>query len=257
MYGETWTPETLSNLQLWLAFNTNITSDQEGSSPFDSHDHSTTAGNMVGTDKINAWNAAGSTSINITQTTQSKKPTWPTDGADVGGAYFSGNKVMELSSDVVFGESKDFTIAIRFKAVGLSASTYNKAFMGSAGSEFIRISNNTTFRLKINGTNRDFALASGTIATDEYFTLLIVRSDGSTSNVNMFVRGNESLNSEAAGTSVGSEVRDTGEITINGIGGTDENTGQANSFIKDVLMWNGTAASSGDREEIFNYIEGQ
>ena len=128
---DNWTPETLSNLQLWLKFNTNITSDQEGSSPFGSQDHSTTAGNMVATDKINAWNAAGSTSINITQTTQAKKPTWPSDEGDQGGIYFSGSKLMELSSDVVLDANTDFTIAIRIKAVGISGSAYNKAFMGS------------------------------------------------------------------------------------------------------------------------------
>jgi hypothetical protein len=257
-YDSAWTPETLSNLQLWLAFNTNITSDQEGGSPFASHDHSTAAGNMADNDKVNAWNAAGSTSINITQTEQSKKPVWDIDNAaDVGGVYFAGSKLMALSSDVVLDANTDFTIAIRIKAVGISGSAYNKAFMGSTATEFIRFSNNTTIRVKINGTNRDFALASGTIAADEYFTLLIVRSDGSTGNVNMFVRGNESLDGTATGTQMGSELQDAGEITIDEIGGVGDGTGQSNAFIKDVLIWDGTAASSGDREQIFDYIEGQ
>ena len=256
-YDSAWTPETLSNLQLWLAFNTNITSDQEGGNPFASQDHSTAAGNMVGADKINAWNAAGSTSINITQTAQAKKPTWPTASGDVGGVYFSGSKVMALSSDVVLDANTNFTIAIRIKAVGISGSSYNKAFMGSTSTEFIRFSNNTTIRMKINSTNRDFVLASGAIAADEYFTLLIVRSDGSTGNIEMFVRGNESLDGTATGTQMGSELQDAGEITIDEIGGVGDGTGQSNAFIKYVLIWDGTAASTGDRKQIFDYIEGQ
>jgi hypothetical protein len=254
-YGS-WTPETLSNLQLWLKFNTNITSDQEGSSPFDTQDHSTTAGNMVATDKINAWNGAGSTSLNATQTTQAKKPVWPNDAGDQGGIYSAGSKVMNISSEIVLSANTDFTIAIRIRAVGIGSGAYNKAFMGGAADEFVRLSTNNSIRMKINNTNRDFTLASGTIADDEYFTLLFVRSDGSTGNINMFIRGNESFDGTATGTQVGSEVQDTGEITIDGIGGFD-NTGKSNAFIKDVLIWDGTAASSGDREQIFDYIEGQ
>jgi len=250
-----WTPESLSNLQLWLKFNQNITSDQDASGS--SHTHSTAAGNMGDRDKINAWNAFGSTSLNLTQTTQAYKPLWEADAADVGGIYFAGSKVMEISSDVVFDENTDFTIAMRFKAVGLSGSAYNKAFMGSAASEFIRINDNTEFRMKINNTTRDFTLASGTMAADEYYTLIVVRSDDSTGNLNMFIRGNESLDGTATGTQVGSELQDTGEITIEAIGGYEDDSGQSDMFIKDLLIWDGTAASSGDRKEIFDYIEGQ
>tara|TARA_X000001382_G_C3143237_1_gene170321 strand:- start:228 stop:1028 length:801 start_codon:yes stop_codon:yes gene_type:complete len=250
-----WTPESISNLQLWLKVNQNITSDQDNTGS--SHSHSTAAGNMGDRDKINAWNAFGSTSLNLAQTTQTYKPLWETDAADVGAVYFSGSKVMEISSDIVFDENTDFTIAMRFRAVGLSGSSYNKPFMGSADTEFIRISDNTSLRMKIDNTIRDFTLASGTIATDEYFTLIVVRSDGSTGNLNMFIRGNESLDGTATGTQIGSELQDTGEITLEAIGGVEDDVGQSNMFIKDLLIWDGTAASSGDRKEIFDYIEGQ
>ena len=52
-----WTPASLSNLTLWLAFNQNITADQNAANA--TVDHSTTAGNMADGDKINAWNAFG------------------------------------------------------------------------------------------------------------------------------------------------------------------------------------------------------
>ena len=213
-YGGGWTPASLSNLTLWLAFNQNITADQDSSSS--SVTHSTAAGNMADEDKINAWNAFGSTSINAVQTTTGDKPLWETDAADIGGVKFHNQiKFMDLSANVVLDANTDFTIAVRFKATDLSAA---RGLMGSANTEFLRLNSNTTLRAKVNNTNRDFALASGTIATDEYFTILIVRSDGSTGNLNVFIRGNESLNGTTTGTQMGSQLTDAGEITISDIG---------------------------------------
>ena len=247
-----WTPESISNLQLWLKFNTNITSDQNSSG--DAHDHSTAASNMGDADKINAWNAFGSTSINAVQTTQANKPLWETDAADIGAVFFASGKAMTLSSDVTLDANTDFTIAVRFKCTDLGTV---RGIMGSEDSEFIRITNGSTFRMKINNTNRDFALASGNLVEDEYFTLIIVRSDGSTGNLNMFVRGNESLDGTATGIQVGSELQDAGEITVDDIGVRYDVSNPLFGFIKDVLIWDGSAASSGDRKEIFDYIEGQ
>ena len=248
-----WTPVNLPNLTLWLKVNQNITADQDSSSS--SITHSTSAGNMADEDKINAWNAFGATSINAVQTTTADKPLWETDAADVGGVKFHNSiKFMDLSANVVLDANTDFTIAIRFKCTDFSSA---RGFMGSAAAEFLRLTNNTTLRAKINNVDRDFALASGSIATDEYFTILIVRSDGSTGNLNVFIRGNESLNGTTTGTQMGSQLTDAGEITISDIGAAYEESQNFQGFFKDVLIWDGTAASSGDRKEIFDYIEGQ
>jgi len=250
-----WYPCDMSNLQLWLAFDKNITSDEPKEDDGSTHDHRSVLATMVDQDKINAWNAHGCTSINATQTTRTNKPLWETDAADIGAVKFSGGKEMALSSDVVLDANTDFTIAVRFKCTDFSSP---RGIMGDTASEFIRISNNTTFRIKVNSTNRDFALASGTMATDEYYTLIIVRSDDSTGNLNVFIRGNESLDGTATGTQVGSELQDAGEITVDDIGlrhAGDSVT--LNGFLKDILIWDGTAASSADRKLIFDYIEGQ
>ena len=252
-YASSWTPANLSNLTLWLSFNQNITADQ--ASDNSSVSHSTAAGNMADQDKINAWNAFGSTSINAVQTTTGDKPLWETDAADIGGVKFHNNiKFMDLSEEIDLDANTDFTIAIRFKCTDFGQP---RGFMGSDSTEFLRLNNNTTIRAKINNANRDFVLASGTIANDEYFTIIIVRSDGSTGNLNVFIRGNESLNGTTTGTQIGSQLTDAGEITISDIGASfDEGTNFV-GFFKDVLIWDGTAASSGDRKEIFDYIEGQ
>ena len=254
-----WTPESLSNLTLWLKFNQNITADQDNSSSSSSIDHSTAAGNMGDEDRINAWNAFGNTSINAVQDVYADKPLWETDAADAGGIKLhNGIKFMDLSASIDLDANTDFTIAIRFKCTNFSGA----GLLGMAGTtDFVRFQSNTTVRLLINNTQRNFALASGNMATDEYYTLLIVRSDGSTGNLNVFVRGNESLDGTATGTQIGSQLTDAGEITISDIGATSDvgssDSGNFTGFFKDVLIWDGTAASSGDRKEIFDYIEGQ
>ena len=112
---------------------------------------------------------------------------------------------------------------------------------------------------KVNNTNRDFALASGSFATDKYVTLIVVRSDTDTGNINLYVRGADSgyFDGTATGTVVGSEIADPTEITISDIGSADNDTQNFSGFISDVMIWDGTAASSADREEIFDYIEAQ
>ena len=251
-YSGGWTPASLSNLTLWLAFNQNMTADQDASNV--SISHSIAAGDMADGDKINAWNAFGDTSINAVQTTQNDKPFWETDTADIGGVSFNGSKLLELSEDVVLDANTDFTIAVRIKSNNFDSP---RGLMGSAATEFIRVTDNTTFRMKINNVNRDFALASGNMATDEYFTLIIVRSDGSTGNLNVFIRGNESLDGTATGTQVGGEIADPTEITISDIGVTSDEAGNFQGFFKDVIIWDGSAAAKDTRKEIFDYIEGQ
>jgi len=252
-YSGAWTPASLSNLTLWLAFNKNITANQNAANG--SIDHSTADGNMADGDKINAWNAFGGTSINAVQATQADKPFWETDAADIGGVKLhNAVKFMDLSANVVLDADTDFTIALRFKCTDLSQA---RGLMGSASTEFIRLNDNKTVRMLVNNVARNFDLASGTIATDEYFTLIIVRSDGDTGNLNLFIRGNESLDGTATGTQVGGEIADAGEITISDIGVTSDEAGNFIGFFKDLIIWDGSAASSGDRKEIFDYIEGQ
>ena len=246
-------PEDISNLTIWLKSNENITSDQSKTGTAQSH--STAAGNMVNEDKINAWNAFGSTSINATQSTQNDKPLWNTAEADIGGVDFSGGKYTDLSTQVDLAEDTDFTIAIRLKCTDYSA---GRAFLGKAAGEFMRFSNTTAIRLKLDNTNRDFTLSSGTFATDKYITLIIVRSDGATSNINIYARGVDSgyFDGTATGTQIGSQLQDDAEVTITDLGTAVDNTQNFVGVIKDFIVYSGTAVSSAQREALFDYIEG-
>ena len=56
---------------------------------------------------------------------------------------------------------------------------------------------------------------------------------------------------------MGSQLTDAGEITISFLGVTHDEDKNFKGFFRDVLIWDGSAGSSGDRKEIFDYIEGQ
>jgi len=253
---DTFAPSSIDNLVLWLKVNTNITADEDGADPANPVSHSSNAGDMDDADRVNAWNAFGSTSINAVQTTTADKPLWETDAADFGGVNSPGaNKHFDLSSDIVFDANTDFTIAIRVKPTDF----VSRAIMGDIASEFIRFNSSTVIRIKIDNTNRDFTLGSGAIATDKYITILIVRSDGATGNINIYVRGEDSgyFDGTATGTAFGSELQDAGEITVSNIMASADDTNEFAGYMKDVIIYDGTAVDSTQREQLFDYLESQ
>ena len=254
---QAFTPESISNIAVWLAWNTNITADENTGGTALDPDHTTADGNMAAGDRISSWNAAGSTSVNATQDTTSDKPRWTTDAADIGGVKSSaGNKHMDLSSNITFPANTDFTIVIRFKPIDVGAA---RAFMGHSADEFIRLADADTIRVKSDGTTNDFDLASGAIATDKYTTLIIVRSDGSTGNINLFIRGAVGgyFDGTATGTAFGDEAQDTEEIIVSNIMAQADNSAEFKGTVKDVIMYNGTAVTAAQREQLFDYLDAQ
>tara|TARA_R100001510_G_C7485390_1_gene95535 strand:- start:43 stop:540 length:498 start_codon:yes stop_codon:yes gene_type:complete len=162
---------------------------------------------------------------------------------------------MQLDSEITIPANTDFTVVIRFKALDMSA---GRALMGDSANEFLSVQDSDTIRLKTDGTQTNFD--GGTMATDKYLTLILVRSDGSTGNINLFVRGTDSgyFDGTATGTSFGDEAQDTEEIVFEFIGAQDSDgsgTGEFNGFITDVIVYNGTAVTSAQREQLYDYIE--
>ena len=250
------TPESISNIVLWLKVNTNITADEASGGGGLSPENTSNGGNMDDGDRINAWNANGDTSINAVQTATADKPRWEADAADFGGIKSAaGNKHMDLSADITFDANTDFTIVMRFKCTDFSST---RAILGDTSSEFFRLQDADTIRIKTDGTTSNFD--SGTaFATDKYITIIIVRSDGSTGNINIFVRGEDSsyFDGTATGTAWGSETQDTEEIVISNLGAAQDNAAEFYGVIKDAIIYDGTAVTSAQREQLFDYIEGQ
>ena len=250
------TPESISNIALWLKVNTNITADENSAGTTLDPIHTSNGSDMVNGDRINAWNAAGDTSINATQTATADKPRWDPSTGNLGSVRSPGaNKHMDLSAAITFDANTDFTVVIRFKPDDVSI---NRGLLGDTDAEFIRNHDADTIRFKTNGATHDFN--SGTALQDEkIITMIMVRSDGSTGNINCFMRSSVSsyFDGTATGTAFGSTAQNTEEIIISNIMAQADNSGEWDGNVYDVIIYDGTAVSAGQRKQLFDYIDAQ
>ena len=237
-------PDQIANLALWLPYNTGITSDQDNntSDPAD-HDHSTAAGNMVDEDRINAWNDASGNTAHA-----------ETDAADIGGCNFTGTKFFDLARTITISANTDFTVIMRLKST--LASLPHGLLGSSDDQEFLRIHNSSKFRLKVNGQNHNFDSPSGTLANDTYYTIILTRSNGSTGTFNFYIKGG-SYTTDTGVEWTGGGARPDGPITIENIGCQADTSNELRGVLKDVLIYNGTAVTSDERKQLFDYVEGQ
>jgi len=248
-------PDQIANLALWLPYNTGITSDQDNTvdSPV-SHDHSTAAGNMADEDRINAWNDASGNAVHAEQDTYADKPLWETDAADIGGCNFTGTKFFDLARTITIPANTDFTMIMRLKS---TLASLPHGLLGSTDDqEFLRIHTTSKFRLKVNNQNHNFTSPSGTLANDTYYTIILTRSNGSTGTFNFYIKGG-SYTTDTGVEWTGGGARPDGPITIVNVGCQDDDSNPFRGVLKDVLIYNGTAVTSDERKQLFDYIEGQ
>ena len=253
--SETFTPASVATPTLWLRHNWGITAD------FDTNGnavtHNTMAGNMVDGDKLKFWYHYPTYAINANQMgAQGDKPRWEADDNSV---YWPAGKYFDLSSTITVNANTDFTVMIRFKPDQASAG----ALLGSSATEHIRINSATVVRLRADdggGTAYNTDFTSGTaLATDKYITMIIVRSDGATGNINIYVRGVDSgyFDGTAAGTAFGSQDQVTEELVFSNLGAGADDGNNFRGYMKDVIVWNGTAVTETQRKQLFDYIETQ
>ena len=260
--GDSFTPSQISNLSLWLPFNTGISADQDSSN--NSISRSTTAGDMVDEDKINRWADSSGNDNHATQTTQGDKPLWASNASGnqsvnvPGGCHFP-SKHLDITN-IQISANTDFTFVVRFH-VPTASDFSQKAFAGADGSNFVRVNNSSTIRARINGNNVTYnAQSANALAKDTDYTLIVVRSGGSTGTVNMFVKGG--AHTSSTGTSWGDAdpggvQTNAGQFDIDEIGSKGDGSNEFGGVIKDVLIYDGTAVTSSERELLFSYIEGQ
>ena len=246
-------PNLLGNAVVWLKRNTNITADENSAAG--SVTHSTSAGNMAESDRVNAWNAFTGTSINAVQTTSVDKPRFEfADPNDLGALNFkAGLKYMDLSANIDIAANTDFTLALRFKAAA-----FNTMLIGHDANEFIKIIDGDTIRVKTNGTTSDLDTTSGKLLSNEkYVTMIIVRSGGSDGDIDIFMRGTDLgyFDANAEGTAWASTVQDAEEIVFSNLGSSADDTQNFRGFISDLIVLDGTAVTAQQRAQIYDYIE--
>jgi len=262
------TPESIDNIALWMKYGTGVVADIDASGS--AVNHQTMAGNMADGDKIKWWFYPPSAAIPslLEQTTAADRPKWETDAAHIGGAYWPAGKYFNIvatggtpyANGITIAANTDFTVVCRF----FPDTTSGNALIGSTDTEHFRIHTNAKFRLRADdggGTayNTDFT-SSTVMTTDKYLTVILVRSDGATGNVNIFVRGADSgyFDGTPAGTAWGGTAQVTEELVFHTIGAASDPEGSNfRGYIKDFMVYDGTAVTSAQREQLFDYIEGQ
>tara|TARA_R100000234_G_C4991221_1_gene175653 strand:- start:343 stop:1128 length:786 start_codon:yes stop_codon:yes gene_type:complete len=226
---------------------TNITSDENSGGESQSTSSGTrTAGTLANGDKINAWNGS-SGDVNFVQTTSADKPTF--DASAVAGPKFDGDQFMDTNSNITIASDSDFAIVVRFKCTNFDAA---RAIMGDTSNEHVMITNNKSIALKINGTNRNFTEASNTLATDQFYTLIITRVSDT---VNAYIKGGAYTSEEQWGSSIASA---SGDITISNLGAAADDGNNFIGFIQNVIVYTTSAVgldSASNRTNMFSYAE--
>ena len=244
------TPSDISNLDLWLQVNKGIVGESGGESD---------AGTMADGEDITSWaDQSGNGRHALGDGTDTKKPHWETDAADFGGLRWPDDLAdthMDLTTgrDVKILANTDFTIMMRVK---LSDFTTSMALLGVAAQDIVKWTTDKRVAVLIAGAGASvFEESSDTLATDKYYIHTVTRTDGSTGNITYHVHGDSYTDKFWDDDS--STRQDTDEFDIGNIGCGADGILPVEGVIKDVLIWNGTALSDAQRNDMYTYILGQ
>ena len=254
--GGEFAPDQIENLSLWLRFNTDVRGrDGEGqtitsqTSPYPDGE------------RISQWNDQSGNNNHAAQTNALDMPLFEADepGALAFPSASGEAKFMDIigGGNIQIDANTNFTIIVRFKATNFTS----KVLLGSNSNEFFRLNNNRTFRIKIGSASTDketFQEAAGTIMeTDTYYTVMLVRSNGD-GTMKVYVRGG--VYTTASGKDWDASepsTKLTNQLDIDNIGSSADDTENFIGFMKDVIIYDGTALTAAQRELVFDYIESQ
>ena len=243
-------PLDMSGLDLWLRVNKGIVGEDGGASA---------DGDMADGEDITSWaDQSGKGRHALGDLVDTKKPHWETDAADFGGLKWpdaDADTHMDLTTgkDVKILVNTDFTIMIRAKITNFGSSN---ALIGSTSSDVIKWTTNKRVAIKIGGNDvTEFEEASATLATDTYYIHTLTRADGSTGNLTYHIHGGSY--SDKFWENDSSTRQDTDEFDIANIGCASDGAIPTEGVIKDVIIWNGTALTSKQRNDMYLYIDGQ
>ena len=244
-------PGDIDGLELWFKFNTGITGEDGGA---------TADGDMADGEDIASWADQSGNNYHTSQSTVSRKPHWDTATADIGGLSFtaSAGMAMTLAGDFTIALNTDFTIMSRVKVTDLSAV---RTILGNTSQNVIKFVDNTEIKTLIGGTGaHSFVEASDTFATDVYYIITLTRSGTSAGNLEFRVHGGAYTDKswDAADDGSGAGTADNDAFVIDNIGANQEGGAQPfDGFIKDILVWEGTALTAGQRNDMYTYITTQ
>ena len=235
------TPTDISGLDLWLKFNTGIA----GAS------NTTAAGNMSDDEVIHSW-ADQAGNHNAVQATDAHRPNWEDATTDI--SFNGDNDHFDLASNVEIDAEEDWTVIIRHKFPNFDS---GYALIGHAGNEVIKINNNTSITIKIDdgSVSAVFAETGGLVfATDVYYIFTATRSGGSDGDLKVYVNGG--AHSDKSWDDAHS-YQDNAAFTLSNIGSAADLSLNPIGFMRDVMIWKGTALNEAQRKAMYSYINAQ
>lgn len=245
-------PTDISDLDNWYKFQTNITSDEDASGGALSPVHSTDAGTMVKTDKVNKWGDSLTSAV-ATQTTSSDKPTWNAWGlapaTEKPNVLFEGVEWLDIDTDINILANQDFSIMAHVVFTDLTA----RAIFGANANNFFRINTSSGFRCKIGGAgNSNFTEASDEIEIRKDFFVTLQRSNGATGNLACYVHSEDIYEDKTWGSTAN---EDPDAFIINNIGAGADDTNEFQGVIKNILVYKGQVLTSAQRKDIYTYLQ--
>ena len=236
-------PSQISNLALWLEYNVGHTSE---------NDETTAAGDIDDNDRIKQWDDQSGNSNHAVQTTTADMPRFESDDNSI--KFAARAKFMDLTSNISINANTDFTLMIR---VSFADNLDNfMGLFGHGGEDFLRVlADGTGFRTKIgDATQSNWVEASAVLVLDTYYIITLTRSNGATGDLTIHVHGG-AFNDKEWDAAEG--ATDADAFTISNVGCEADDTANLRGFAKDAFIYNGTALSSGQRNEMYTYINSQ
>ena len=237
-FEKPFSPNDISNLVRWYKVNTGIIGEDGGT---------TAAGTMADAEEINAWQDQ-TRNANAVQATGEDQPHWEDD--EPGAVKFDNTADMTFTAEEI-GANTDFTIIFRLKPISFGTDV----LLASDTNNFIRWHSNALIKVKIGGAGiSSFEDGSNTISTSVYSTIMLVRSNGSTGNLNVYVKPSNA--SEIDWDSAENHT-DTDPLIVSIIGAESDDSKSLDAYVKDVLIYNGTALDETQRTNMYSYLESQ
>tara|TARA_R100000808_G_C2151855_1_gene161034 strand:- start:458 stop:1285 length:828 start_codon:yes stop_codon:yes gene_type:complete len=249
-------PSNISNMLVWLRYNVGITSDMDdgGSSKTEV---SSDAGTMVDDDRINQWNdasgngrhAQGPRTSGSGNSDGSDDPRWTSSDNSLD--FASNSKWMDFvqvaSANIVIPTETDFSVVMFVKFTDLAT---NRCLFGHNANNLLQIKTNKKIQVRIgDNTNSMFEEASDTLSTGTYYCITLVRSNGATGNINLYVNGGGYSDKDW---DAAENHTDTDVATISNIGAHADDTNKLNGFVKSFIVYQ-KALDATDRANLYNY----